>query len=154
MNTVEHQFCQFKLAGYPSDVLYEAPPNNAIGHILRRPDMVAVMGMIRRRISLQLPNFCGKSFFELTNIAGSGCSGAPLFYVDRAKNWNLVGIYLGEKQIDCDGISKCQHCNMETTIKVSIPMFGYAARTDAFVDWAPSLLNGRTISEEALCGNA
>jgi len=68
-------------------------------------------------------------FYELSIVAGEACSGSPLI-VHRGKLWDIVGIYVGED--------------------VSAPAYavGYAATSDIFADWVPSLL-GTSIRVEA-----
>lgn len=133
-NTSENSACRYRLFGYPEDVVYELVKD---GRALIRPDLVYNEGYIRRRVDFSLPTMKGNSFYELSEVAGSGCSGAPITKVDipglSHLNWNVVGMYIGEK-INDRGTS-----------------VGYAVREDAFRDWVPKCL-GRSILVESTEG--
>ena len=124
--TREHSALRYHLFGYPSDVAWE---NAAEGRVLLRPDLIYNEGYIRRRISSEIPMLRGRSFYELSEIAGAGCSGAPIAKITGGV-WNVTGIYVGEKTND-----------RATSVS-------YAVRSDAFYDWVPACL-GRSILDEA-----
>jgi hypothetical protein len=121
------------LWGYPEDLFFEdVDHRDALGRVPPRPDLVCCKGYIRRRLSMALPGIRGTEFFEVSDLAGAGCSGSPLFTnrsPDRA--WDVVGVYVGERRRE-DGVS-----------------VGYAARIESIADWAPSVL-GKTAVEESL----
>ncbi len=148
--TPDYQFCDYFMAGYPEDVLYDRSMTTQGKGVSECPDMVAVKGSIRRRFTGQIVGFNGKSFFELNEIGGRGCSGSPIWRPNRGK-WPLLGIYVGEKLIERTGSSKCPGCEKEVSVKVNLPTFGYAVRADAFADWKPEMLKGSSIREEAEC---
>lgn len=47
-----------------------------------------------------IPCMTGKSFFELIQVGGTGCSGSPIFKIDQLKNWKVMGVYVGERLND------------------------------------------------------
>lgn len=103
-----------------------------------RPDLVYNEGYIRRRYTGELPVIFGRSFYELSEVAGSGSSGAPicklnispLFGFIKPSAWDVIGIYVGEK-INDRGTS-----------------VSYAVREDAFRHWSPEIL-GKSVLEES-----
>jgi hypothetical protein len=122
--------------GYPDDARYDS---GAVG----RPDLVFTTGYVRRAYSQDLPGIRGNQFFEISEIAGSGSSGAPLIHKGKLipRNgdtmWPLVGIYSMERrtEVHVDGVS----------VTREVP---YAVREEAFRDWAPEVL-GRSILDES-----
>lgn len=89
------------------------------------PDLVYTAGYIKRRFDRELPFsiFRGKAHYELSAIAGSGCSGAPVIIKRPGEStWEVIGLYTGEATDP-------------------YPL-GYAARMDALADWVPTLLGG------------
>lgn len=93
----------YMLWGYPTDVLYEAP--NQDGLALQRPDLVYAQGYVRRRLSdIDLPGIRGSRFYELDSAAGEGFSGAPMIQRDFAGAWKVVGIYVGHRHNETEGI--------------------------------------------------
>jgi hypothetical protein len=121
----------YHLFGYPGDaVIDSSDPSRAPA-----PDLVYMKGYFRRRISRPISGLIGSSFFELSQPAYGGCSGAPLWFHDRRSHaWLLGGIYVGYL------IAKDP--------KVPFTSIGYAVREDSFRGWIPRLL-GRSILEEA-----
>lgn len=117
------------LFGYPHSAMRELVQD---GMALIRPDLIYSEGHIRRRISdVPLPKILGSQFFELSQVAGEGCSGSPVVNIaslGRAR-WHLVGIYIGERLDE-----------YSTSV-------GYAVRLDDLRDWAPEML-GHSIAEE------
>jgi hypothetical protein len=117
----------YMLWGYPEEVYFEVLEQRSVdGTVPVRPDLVCSKGYVRRRLSMELPGIRGSGFFEISDPAGSGCSGSPVF---GANGWDVVGIYVGERRRE-NGIA-----------------VGYAARIDAFLDWSPKLL-GKPVVEE------
>ncbi len=133
-NQWEGSSCNYKQFGYPADVL-----NDLIDHsrsrVTPRPDLIYVQGYVRRRVSFELsvPNVIGSKFFEVSELAGPGCSGGPLFVANNDV-WDVIGIYAAEK--------KTETCDTVLT-------YAYATREDAFRDWKPKMLSGRTVLEES-----
>ncbi|MBF0472458.1 MAG: trypsin-like peptidase domain-containing protein [Nitrospirae bacterium] len=120
------QSTHYKMFGYPEDTLYDFAVPNTIN--LPRPDLIYYEGYIRRRISFNLNSVMkGNCFFELSEIAGRGCSGSPLF---MDKSFDVIGIYVGEK-----------HNSSEQSIS-------YAVRADSFCNWSPQML-GKSILDES-----
>ena len=93
-----------------------------------RPDLVYNEGDIRRRYSGSLPTTQGTSFFELSEAAGIGASGAPVCK-NTAPGWDVIGIYVGEKLND-----------RATSVS-------YAVREEIFRDWAPQILGNSVLAE-------
>ena len=127
-NAFETQSLEYKQFAYPDDMMYELED---FGRATGRPDMIYLQGYIRRRTNHPIPNMRGKSFFQLSQIGGTGCSGSPIFKIDQSKNWKVVGVYVGERLND-----------RGTSV-------AYAVREDAIRDWAPTIL-GHTLLVEAL----
>jgi hypothetical protein len=130
-DTRETAGCQYKMFGYPEDALYDLA---ALGSGSLRPDMIYTQGYVRRRLSrIPLPGISGSHFLELSDVAGSGCSGSPVFTIDRAEGtiWDVFGVYTGERLND-----------RATSV-------AYAVATDSFVRWCPSALGGRTVGDES-----
>ena len=115
---------------YPKDILHEIVVN---GHALQRPDLVYLEGYVRRRMSkISLPVIRGQTFFELSTPGGLGASGSPLIAKDTPDgHWPVFSIYVGERKSEKD---------------LSV---GYGVPSEAFRDWAPQCLGGRTLLEES-----
>lgn len=115
--------------GYPSHALFDTStpgPND-----LPRPDLIYASGYIRRRVTQELgDDMRGNCFYEVSERAGSGCSGGPI-YVNNSRIYDVLGVYVGEKRFS-DGIS-----------------FAYAANEQCFRDWSPPNLDV-TILEESM----
>ncbi|HEY4689090.1 MAG TPA: serine protease [Candidatus Acidoferrales bacterium] len=124
-NTWEGSSCKYRMFGYPEDVTYELERN---GKAILRPDLIYAEGYVRRRIAHRIPTLKGISFFELSEVAGPGCSGSPIFKFG-AGMWDVIGIYVGEKL-------------NERATSVS-----YAVREDAFRDWVPGVLGIPVLAE-------
>ena len=131
-----HGAMDYMLWGYPDDVYYELPPDKPGARPSPRPDLVCSKGHVRRRLTgVPIPNVHGYRLIELSQIAGGGCSGSPIFEHRHGSIWRLAGVYLGERRSDPP------------------PHVGYAVPIDAFGDWAPAML-GHTIVEEIATSDA
>ena len=126
-NAFETQSRDYKQFAYPDDMMYEL---NDAGKAMGRPDMIYLQGYIRRRTNHQIPNMRGTSFFELSQIGGTGCSGSPIFKMTPSDQLRVMGVYVGE-------------CLNERGTSVS-----YAVREDAIRDWSPQIL-GHSLLVEA-----
>lgn len=118
------------LFGYPESVLLELVEN---GKAKMRPDLVYSEDHIRRRMTdIPVEAITGTRFFELSNVAGPGCSGSPVVNRTPTSNpaWQLIGIYLGER-LDAYSTS-----------------VGYSVRLDELADWHPAMLH-RSLAAEA-----
>jgi hypothetical protein len=83
-----------------------------------------------------LPVIRGQTFFELSTPGGPGASGSPLISKDTPEGqWPVFSIYVAERK-------------SETDLSV-----GYGVPSDAFKDWAPQCLEGRTLIEESQIGS-
>lgn len=133
----EHSSCEYILWGYPEHVADEIRKTAATAEEAKtasRPDLIYNRGYIRRRISRELPVsiFRGRAFYELSEVAGACCSGAPI--INRSKinggPWQVFGIYIGEE--------------------TGAPAYrvGYATRCDSIKDWKPKMLE-TNLSREA-----
>ena len=125
-NTTEHASCKYRLFGYPDDATFELTDGR---QVLVRPDLIYNEGYVRRRYTGTLPVIQGQSFFELSEIAGTGCSGAPVSKF-TSPAWDVIGIYVGERL-------------NERATSVS-----YAVREEAFRNWCPKSL-GVSVLEES-----
>jgi len=97
----EGSWRDYMLAGYPADVVFDNYVETAYGkRMVSNPDLVSIKGYIRRRLTrnLEIENVQGKEFFELSTVAGKGCSGSPVFYVQN-RIWKVIGVYSAEKQL-------------------------------------------------------
>ena len=120
----EHASCDYEVWGYPHEVAEETKHDQTSPDQIppQRPDMIYSKGHVRRRITRELPSriYRGASFYELSMIAGDGCSGAPMVSI-RRKNQSahgVVGIYVG-----------------------AINSVAYAVRLDGNISkWVPDLL--------------
>jgi len=124
-NSSEGQSLHYRSFGYPVDAMYDLSRN---GYAARRPDLVYSEGYVRRRLSCFLPGLVGTSFYELSAVAGSGCSGSPILKFVQPV-WPVVGIYVGERRNE-DGVE-----------------VGYATREESFRDWAPDIVGKRLLDE-------
>lgn len=124
-NTWEGSSMKYRMFGYPEDVTYEIVSGD---RAVLRPDLIYAEGYIRRRTNHEIPQMIGKSFFELSDIAGPGCSGSPVFKFSKPI-WEVVGIYVGEKVND-----------RATSV-------AFAVREESFRDWVPKTLGVSVLLE-------
>lgn len=131
-HTPENQSCTYDAWGYPI-VIAELSSKYEM-HGKDSPDLVYTSGYIRRRVSHELPMsvYRGSAFYEISDIAGDGCSGGPVIKRQSGSRatWELIGVYIGAAQ-------------------TSGMQVAYATRADAFANWHPKIL-GRTVHEESL----
>lgn len=122
---------RYRQLAYPADVAHELIE----GHAVRfRPNLVYVEGYIRRRMSgIPVPAIRGEHLFEVSTAAGLGASGSPLIDVSPGERWDVVGVYVGQRVTEG-----------EDPVRL-----GYAARADAFREWTPDLLAGRTVLDDS-----
>jgi len=125
-NTIDRASCEYQLFGYPDDTTFELIEG---GRVVIRPDLIYNRGYVRRRYTGAIPSITGKAFFELSEVAGTGCSGAPVKKL-TAPVWDVIGVYVGEKIND-----------RATSV-------AYAVRAEAFRDWIPAVL-GCTVLDES-----
>lgn len=124
----EHSSCEYELWGYPERVAHEirALADNAEDAANAvRPDLIYNRGYVRRRITRPMPVsvYSGECFYELSEVAGSCCSGAPLIKRQRTTGpWQAFGVYIGEET-----------ASGHTSV-------GYGSRFDAVASWTPSLV--------------
>ena len=126
----------YGLWGYPEDIYHEVVID---GMAQGRPDLIFSQGHIRRRLSnIPLTSVRGDHFFELSAIAGGGCSGSPIVVWPPTAGvaWEVIGIYSGER------FSPSSPNSASSPVSV-----GYAVRFDAVSEWVPELL-GHSISGE------
>lgn len=84
---------QYMLWGYPEAVLYDRADIGGAS-----PDLVYSEGHIRRRITHNMPGMRGTRFFELSAPAGAGCAGSPVTMRRPGMQWQVVGVYIGERR--------------------------------------------------------
>lgn len=128
-NKWEGASAKYQMFGYPEDALYEKIDENT-GRATPRPDLIYTEGYLRRRLTFNpgIPGVKGDSFFELSEIAGPGCSGSPL-YINNNRIWDVIGIYVGEKIND-----------RRTDVS-------YAVREEDFRNWIPEMLGTSILAE-------
>jgi hypothetical protein len=124
--------CRYSSWGYPEDVANEI---EVAGQVSPRPDLVYTSGYIRRRVTdVQIPAICGTALFELSEVAGGGCSGSPVIRQPRPgesqSHWNVIGVYVGER------------IRAEEATAV-----GYALRLADLRGWTPSGLGHSLLDE-------
>lgn len=117
---------RYRCFGYPDDATFELYQDRSV---LVRPDLVYTEGYIRRRFPYPLPTIRGDLFLELSDVAGSGCSGAPVF-TELGVGWGVIGIYV------------CERLNDRGT------SVAYAVMEEAFREWSPTAL-GRSVLQES-----
>lgn len=124
--------------GYPATVVWEQEPSEH-GKVIPNLELIYFEGYVRRRFShgLSIPNVKGTEFFEVSEQAGRGCSGSPLYVLGTDRAWEVIGIYVADVTINDEN---------EGGSEMAV---AYAAREDAFRDWRPILLGGRSILEES-----
>src|SRR5262249_50334126 len=116
---------RYRTFGYPEDVATELDRG---GRITVRPDLVYTEGHGRRRIQPYLTTITWTQFFELSEVAGPGCSGSPII-ASGGDRWDVTGIYVGDRS---------------STNGVNV---GFAAMVEAFGSWAPEILGCSLIEE-------
>jgi hypothetical protein len=137
---------RYRIYGYPADATrFEG----TLGEI---PDLVYTEGYIRRRHSASVYPSAGPSspagaalisgtgFFELSQIAGPGTSGGPVF--DFAEPLTVIAIYSAEKHTPYVITGNGSQITQLTSVS-------YAVRDDAFRNWKPAMLGGKTVLEES-----
>lgn len=132
-------WCEFLLGGYPSDVTWEIAYERFDPKM--RPDLVHIKGNVRRRYSREINNeqTRGSHFYELSGIAGQGCSGSPIFIIEN-HIWHVIGIYVVE-------MASTYSVGNGESISLNV---SYAVRSDSFSKWKPKLLSGLSIREESI----
>lgn len=124
----EFSSCEYELWGYPERVAHEIRSSAETAEEAAsavKPDLIYNRGYVRRRISRSLPVsvYSGECFYELSEVAGSCCSGAPLIKRQRAGGpWQAFGIYIGEE-------TGSGHTSV-----------GFGSRFDAIASWVPKLV--------------
>lgn len=113
---------EYSLWGYPDEVRHDLFGE---GRMDLNVPLVYSAGHVRRRFTTEIPikDIPGRSFYELSNPAGSCCSGAPVSL--RRDPWRVVGVYVGERR------------NEAGTFAV-----GYATRADVIAERWPQLVDG------------
>lgn len=128
----EYASSEYTLWGYPEHVAFELHgkiPEIIPGVKIIKPEIVYQQGYVRRRISRNIPfdMFRGNSFYEVSEVAGARCSGAPIYKkssvpsVTTLKIWDVIGIYIGEQTSE------------------KIHAVGICVRSDSFANWVPAI---------------
>jgi hypothetical protein len=138
----EKQFASFeyKLFGYPSaNLLEDVDIRDERGRVMGRPDLIYSAGHIRRRTNFSIPNIKGRCLYELSQPVGAGCSGSPIFKIERGV-WYVVGIYIADKieSVAFNTYNKDLDWVIET-IEIAGPL-SYAVRMDDISTWVPKVL--------------
>lgn len=116
--------------GYPADHLHDYGILNSDGITSQVPELIFTKGYVRRRFSHTLPGLRGAQFIELSEVAGNGCSGAPIIQIktpyQKPPIHTVIGIYTGERVIS--------EMN-EDGMLVAKQRLGYATRLDGVFEW-------------------
>ncbi|WP_326549990.1 S1 family peptidase [Micromonospora sp. NBC_01813] len=125
-----------EVLGYPEETFYERlRPDGTASY---NPQIVNTRAYIRRLVNNPDHDMRGggESFYELSQLAGDGCSGAPAVAYDApgSKTYKVVGIYKGQRQMTSSG-------GITTSV-------GYATRSEMFAGWCPDILC-QTLLKEA-----
>ena len=126
-NKWEGSSCKYDQWGYPQHALFDKihpGPND-----LPRPDLIYATGYVRRRVVQELGHpLRGDNFLEVSERAGQGCSGGPL-YINKNRIYDVIGIYVGERRFG-DGIS-----------------YAYATNEECIRDWSPPNIDVTVLEE-------
>lgn len=117
--TWEGQSLTYRSWGYPDNLMYEIVDN---GMARPRPDLIYTQGYIRRRVSWSLPGFVGSQFFELSEPAGGGCSGGPVLRMDAGDKWLVIGIYVGQREIEGADPVRVAYAAREESFRIGSPI--------------------------------
>lgn len=115
-----HSGGTYHLFGYPEDIIYDRGIHEMNGKNEPLPDLIYSSGHIRRRVNWEIPPLLGRSFYEISNVAGSGCSGSPLI-CRTGSTWEAAGLYDGERTTQI-GLG-------------SVRELAYAVRFEAIHEW-------------------
>ncbi len=94
-----HQATPYMVWGYPEDVHYEMVDHSS-GKALPRPDLIYSEGYVRRRMTgIPIDSVSGHTLFELSAVAGDGCSGGPVIWKRPGLPgpWQVIGVYIGQR---------------------------------------------------------
>jgi hypothetical protein len=127
----ENQSCTYDAWGYPFAIAELSRKYEE--HQLESPDLVYTSGYVRRRISKPLPVsiYRGTAFYEMSEVAGEGCSGGPVIARRSIgkSSWDVIGVYVAAVDVGFEA--------------------SYAVRSDAFFSWCPKII-GCSVREESL----
>jgi Trypsin-like peptidase domain len=103
-SAAEYGSAHYSMWGYPLDVTNEQEEN---GRIAPRPDLIFSEGHIRRRLTdIKFRGITGRKMYELSNVAGSGCSGSPVCIRQPGRHpFEVIGVYIGERYSEADHVS-------------------------------------------------
>lgn len=131
-SAAEYSSAHYSMWGYPLDVTNEQEEN---GRIAPRPDLIFSEGHIRRRLTdITFRGIAGRKMYELSNVAGSGCSGSPVCIRQPGRDpFEVVGVYIGERYSEADHVS-----------------VAFAVRSEAILDVWPHIgyVRGRGVPDE------
>jgi hypothetical protein len=120
-SAAEYSSAHYSTWGYPLDVTNELDDG---GRITPRPDLIFSEGHIRRRLTdIRFRGISGRAMYELSNVAGSGCSGSPVCIRQPGRDpFEVIGVYIGERYSEADHVS-----------------VAFAVRSEAILDVWPQL---------------
>jgi hypothetical protein len=103
-STPEYSSAHYSMWGYPLDVANEQEES---GRIAPRPDLIFCEGHIRRRLTdIKFRGITARRMYELSNVAGSGCSGSPVCIRQPGRDpFEVIGVYVGERYSEADHVS-------------------------------------------------
>lgn len=101
LNSHENSSLEYHGWGYPRETAKELQKLDP--GAFEYPELIFTQGYIRRRIDRELyPTsiYRGNSFYEVSDLGGSGYSGSPIIKKNTVgqKNYGIIGIYVGEKE--------------------------------------------------------
>jgi hypothetical protein len=120
-SAAEHGSAHYSMWGYPLDVTNELDDGN---RVTPRPDLIFSEGHIRRRLTdIKFRGISGRKMYELSNVAGSGCSGSPVCIRQPGRDpFEVIGVYIGERYSEADHVS-----------------VAFAVRSEAILDMWPQI---------------
>jgi Trypsin-like peptidase domain len=113
----EYGSSHYSMWGYPLDVTNEQEID---GRIAPRPDLIFSEGHIRRRLTdVKFRGITGRKMYELSNVAGSGCSGSPVCIRQPGRDpFEVIGVYIGERYSEADHVSVAFAVRSEAILQV------------------------------------
>lgn len=128
-SAAEYSSAHYSMWGYPLDVTNELDHD---GRITPRPDLIFSEGHIRRRLTdINFRGISGRKMYELSNVAGSGCSGSPVCIRQPGRDpFEVIGVYIGERYSEADHVSVAFAVRSEAILAAWPQLDVSVARTD------------------------
>jgi hypothetical protein len=134
--------------GYPEHLKFDNNFKIKTSNGTLIPDEINVItkGYIRRLVKYQLPSLKGSNFLELSEVGTPGYSGAPIVS-QYPTTLGIVKDNTLKKQIICHRLLGIYIGEVSSEIENNKLYYGYATNVEAFADWKPKMLNGKSIRE-------